>query len=357
MYYELGTPECGFNITHVNKFAAAHDAAAKDLDMRFNMYDSEFDKCDWSKDPELSWDNLLDIRAQQIAAKGKPVVLNFSGGTDSYTIYKVFERNKLRIDAVFLKIRETEPDASRMKQVYELLNAGLYDPTIKIITWKESGGLIDSYYDSPDWIWEGGDRTTDNYVASLLGTDDFVSIIGLEKPRLWFDHTGVYSYQDDENFVRAMPSKTIDCFYISPDLPELHIKQSYILKNYIKTLLPGAGVAELSKYNNIHNPTTFDWHLYSFKGCGRFGDLNASHLQHQATARTNLEIPKIGGDFIFNGMGADWFKALAGSKTLKNYTDGIMSVVHDAAADYLHVKRDNFYGMRLFKSKHYKMTF
>ena len=92
MYYEVGTAP---TVKFTNRFMAAHHAGTHNLNMRFNMYDSVFDHSDWSREPDLTWDQLLDIRAQQIAAKNKPIVLYFSGGTDSYTIYKVFERNNI----------------------------------------------------------------------------------------------------------------------------------------------------------------------------------------------------------------------------------------------------------------------
>ena len=75
----------------------------------FYFYETEFDALDWTKEPTETWDQLLDRRAQQIAAKGKPIVLNFSGGTDSYTIYKVFERNNIHIDEIIIRVGFKNP--------------------------------------------------------------------------------------------------------------------------------------------------------------------------------------------------------------------------------------------------------
>ena len=364
--YEVGCDPATPFIPIANRFHAAHHAGTHNLDMRFNMYDDVFDLCDWSREPDMSWDQLLDIRAQQIAAKNKPIVLYFSGGTDSYTIYKVFERNKIHIDIMYTRPRFDEEPASWV-QVMDLFNQGLYDRTTKIILRGDHSDVHDKSYNNPNWIWEGGiknhfsmltgDRESNNYVANILGTDDFVGILGLEKPRLNFTSTGVYSYQDDENYSRPIENKQIDCFYISPDLPELHIKQSYMLLNYIKRIAKSNKLKDLAKFNNIHVPNKFDWLDYSIAGCGRYGDINLSSNQHQQMWGGGLTIPD--GKFTGNeyrGRGEAWFKPSVGTKMFKNYTDGIMSVVDDTAAKFLNIKRDNFFAMRGFKSKMYKLT-
>lgn len=365
MYYEVGTAP---TVKFTNRFMAAHHAGTHNLNMRFNMYDSVFDHSDWSREPDLTWDQLLDIRAQQIAAKNKPIVLYFSGGTDSYTIYKVFERNNIHIDIIYTRPRyDVHPEA--WIQVMQLFDQGLYDRTTKIVLRDD---LVDSHnkaYTNPNWIWESGiknqfsvlsgDTESNAHVADILGTDDFVGIIGLEKPRLSFTSTGVYSYQDDENYARPMGNKQIDCFYISPDLPDLHIKQSYMLLRYIKQVAkPNATTADLASFNHMHNPKYFDWLNYSLLGCGRYGDLNCSTQQHQQMWSGGLTIPsgKFTGD-EYQGRGSAWFKSSAGTQMFKNYTDGIMSVVNDKAAEFLNINQNNFFVMRSFPSKMYKLTF
>jgi hypothetical protein len=366
-YYEVGTPPETPFVRFTNRFLAAHYAGKHNLNMRFNMYDEVFDQCNWSLEPDLSWDALLDIRAQQIAAKNKPIVLYFSGGTDSYTIYKVFERNNIHIDAIYTRPRY-DCGTDSLVQVYELFDRGLYDKTTKIII-RDLDDANKKAYANPDWIWQdgvknqfsmlAGDSESNSHVAEIIGTDDFIGIIGLEKPRLKFMSTGVYSYQDDENYGRPMGNENIDCFYISPDLPDLHIKQSYMLLKYIKQLsAPQAMPIDLVKFNKIHVPFEFNWLDYSLKGCGRYGDLNLSDRQHLRTWAGGLTIPtgKFDGS-EFRGRGDTLFRSGIGTQMFKNYTDGIMSVVNDKAAEFLNINQNNFFGMRSFPSKMYKLTF
>jgi len=371
MFYEVGKQNIDPGFKFTNRFQAAHYAGTNKLNMHFNMYEDAFDKCDWTKEPNASWDHLLDIRAQQIAAKKKPIVLNFSGGTDSYTIYKVFERNKIPIDVIYTRPRTDVDKSLAWEKVFSFLNNEIYDKSTKIIIRDNLSEIHNNGYSHPDWIWDYGgrcqfsvmsmgDAESNMYVAKILGTDNFTSIIGLEKPRLFIDPTGIYSYQDDENYAsRVMSNNAIDCFYISPDLPELHIKQSYLLLKYLKSLCgENPRLIDLMKFNTAHNPLKFDWINYSILGCGRYGDLNMSHLQHQGMASVQLVIPdtKFTGDAL-RGRGGQLFKSFESTNMFKNYTDGIMSVINDTAGKFLQIEKDNFYRMRHFYSKFYKMSF
>ena len=362
MFYQVG------NQVFFNKFLSAQYAVQNKLTMHFNMYESAFDRCDWSQEPELSWDQLLDIRAHQIAAKNKPIVLNFSGGTDSYTIYKVFERNNIHIDVLNMRVWRGDRENSRAGQVYKLLDKGLYDPTTKIILDDDSVEKYRNFYSSPYWIFEkgmryqwgvrNGDTTSEQRLAETLGTTDFISVIGLEKPRLRIEGDQIYSYQDDENFGRVMPNLTLDCFYNSPDLPELHVKQSYMLLNYIKSQKPTAtSPGDLVEFNDMHDATLFDWLDYSIKGCGRFDDLNQSHLQHIGNLRQKMIIPTLGDPTSYYGRNYDWWDTLQGDIAQKNYLEGLMMVAQSDAGRSLLWNQNNFYSMKQFRSKHYSMTF
>lgn len=362
MFYQVGD-RC-----FTNKFLAAQHAVENNLEVRFNMYGSVFDHCDWSREPDLSWDQLLDIRAHQIAAKNKPIVLNFSGGTDSYTVYKVFERNNIHIDVLNVRLHPGEWENNRFRQVYEFLNQGIYDPLTRIVTKTDSADTYRDMYSNPYWIFEkgtryhwgaigNGDHIAEKYLSQVLGTDDFISIIGLEKPRILFRNNRVYSIQDDENYPRVMANRTLDCFYISPDLPELHVKQSYMLLNYIKSLNPNAACPDdLEEFNNMHNPNKFDWLDYSIKGCGRFGDINMSSIQHQANYAQQIIMPNLGATLAYQGRNSDWWNALQGDVAQKNYLAGLMLVADSDTGRFLLNQHDNFYSMKQFPTG-YEMVF
>jgi hypothetical protein len=366
MYYEVG-PSARFT----NKFLAAQHADRTNLDIHFNLYEDAFDSTDWSREPVFSWDQLLDIRARQIEAKHKPIVLYFSGGTDSYTIYKVFERNQIKLDAIYLRKRPDHADET-YKLVHELFSAGLYDPDTRILIDDDYPNALAKAYDSEDWLWNvnarqifgvlGPDRCTHNFISAALGRDDFVSLTGYEKPRLKITQDGVYSFQDDDNFSKLMVLPGIDCFFISPDLPELHVKQSYMLLNYIKSLKPTAAcAADIVDFNDLHIPSKCDWLDYSIKGCGRFGDLNRSDVQHMGNLSTIMTLPasgKFDGSEV-SGRPARWFQDFykTNRKIFNNFTNGYMSVLSDPTGKLLLRDPTNVFNLKHFFSKMYQITF
>lgn len=369
IYYCVGTKK--FN----NKFLAAREAVATGKNIYFDLHDAAFDQCNWLVEPAETWDQLLDIRANQLAAKNKPIVLNFSGGTDSLTIYEVFKRNNIHIDVIYLRVRlgANGAEDESLKTVYEFLNRGVYSSNTKVVVRDESPRLLEEMYSDPDWIWTKGLRYhfsvdhvvdsnnfQDSTIENILKTDDYISVTGVDKPRLLFTDHGVYSYQDDTPFTRKFSSNVIDCFYISPDLPELHIKQSYMLLKHIKSLNPLAkSPAELMAFNDFHNPNKFHWLDYSINGCGRYGDINQSPRQHLLNGNSALHIPESGifSGSEYKGRGRDWYQSLVGTQVFKNYTQGIMSVASDAAGKYLLTDPTNFYSIKPIKSKHYRLAY
>lgn len=354
----------------LNKFQAASEAYRTNQEIYFNLYEKAFDQVDWSTDPAMSWDSLLDMRAQQIASKKQPIVLSFSGGTDSYTIYKVFERNNIPIKAIFMRYRRDNRSQSMYQQVFEFFKQGVYDSNCEIICSSDEEDMLPRMYYNREWIWD----TADRYTFSIWGGtgadaelmkekfgEDVINVIGLDKPRLKFNcHNGkVYSFQDDINYVRPMNSSNLECFYISPDLPELHVKQSYLLKNYLKAKFNITHeTTDFSLVNQQWNPTKFPWLEYSYAS-GRFGDLGNSHLQHVNNLNSRLVVPQQGSikNAQFNGTGIDLFNSFKESVYYENYINGFLDVKNDGAGKYLGMTGPNLYDVRMFTSKMYELSF
>ena len=363
MYYQVGQE------IFISKFQAAENSLKTNIPIKFNCYDEAFDKADWSKDPQLSWDNLLDLRAKILADKNKPIILYFSGGTDSYTIFKVLERNNVPIHALYIRIRKVLE--STFVPVLKFVK-NIKDKNIKIIIEGDNIDFEDlaDRYDSEDWIWKSiikhqfNMRTceffNDRRISSFIGTDNFISLQGIEKPRLKFTETGVYSYQTDEHVPRVAGTHNSECFYITPELPELHIKQSYLLLKYAKSLMPNAtSTKDMMHLNNLHNPKKHDWSKYSIDGCGRFGDLNYSFMMHILMAEQKLILP-FDGDISkaeYQGISSSVWKSMKGSKIFKNYMNGVMSVVNDPVGKFLMRDTNNFYSLKEIPSKFYRLTF
>lgn len=369
IYWQVG------NEKFTNKWLAALHSAKTRQDIRFNLHDEAFDQVNWLKEPELTWDQLLDLRAQQIAKKHKPIVLNFSGGTDSYTIYQVFKRNRIHIDALYLRRRKTDLDYEINQEVLDFLQKEV-DPTTRVIIREDSAEVFAQAYDNPEWLLTqggnrfefsygfGGDAFGDAFLAQQLGTDDFVSVSGLDKPLLYFDWNGVYAYHTDFNFVRIPGSRTADAFYITDELPELHVKQCYMVLNYVRGLRPGALPRDLkndpANFNCMSQADKFSWQEYSIKASGRFGDLTRnSDIQHRAWQSGKLVLNSQGRIDIdsHQGAGQNWWRSLAGTRVWNNYTQAILDMHADPAGRIMFPDPTNLYKIKQFPSKYYKLHF
>jgi hypothetical protein len=355
-----------------NKFQAADYAYNTNQKIFFKLFETAFDRADWSQEPKHSWDELLDIRARQIEAKGLPIILHFSGGTDSYTIYKVFERNNIHIDVLYFRPRNDPNLELLYNQVFEFLNKGIYDPFCKIIIESDVDGvdLLHESYHSEDWVWDtsqrytfgvqGGNGVEHEKLCKMLGKDA-ISVAGYDKPRIHFETDGTpYSFQDDINYVRPMNCDGIDCFYINPELPELHIKQSYMLKNYLKTkfeLNINSTPKEFNRANFQYNPQNMNWNEYA-TASGRFGDIANSHSQHLKGIQSQLIVPDSENylDAVCSGVGERLFEALKGTITFKNYVTSMIAVRKGSVGKYFNLTGNDLHQIPIINSRYYQMT-
>lgn len=361
--------QVGFQ-TFADKFQAASEASRTGKPMHFNLYESAFDNVDWTKEPVLSWNQLLDIRAKQIADKNRPIVLHFSGGTDSYTIYKVFERNNIHLTALVFNYRGDEPEYQHLYSgVQAFLKRGIYDPHCEIIL--DDYNRSDKFkliYSNQDWSWTTQERWAfgiysgggngDQSLCERFGTD-IISVIGTDKPRLHFTSDGVYSFQDDAPWLRHMKNPRLDSFFINSELPELHVKQSWMLKKHLQHKYNiSSATSNYQVVNQQYNPAKFFWAEYS-QACGRYGDLANSHVQHLTNLNTRLTLPTSGqvNDAEYTGLSRKVFERLKQTNTLENYISGLVAAASDRAGKYLGMSNQNLLSIKSFYSKSYQMPY
>ena len=81
-----------------NEFLAQYESYKSGCSIKFYCNDDLYDNLNWLNEPEESMDVLMDIHALNLRQKYDYIILNWSGGTDSHTIYNVFKRNNIHID-------------------------------------------------------------------------------------------------------------------------------------------------------------------------------------------------------------------------------------------------------------------
>lgn len=349
-----------------NKFLAYLESCRKNIPVKFNLFESAFDLADWSKEPEESWDLLMDIRAQQIAALNKPIILSFSGGTDSLTIYHVFVRNNIKIDALYIKFKNDPKEQLLYNDVFPFIEAEQAKHGFQVLYSNETTDYLDSVYSTPEWVFSnkqlrvhfsigtGFTNIEDLPAFDKNISDDYVFVLGAEKPRIKITSNRFYSYQSDTTWNGYFEPRN-EFFFVSPSLPELHIKQSYMLANYIIKLAKKEN-KPLEYYNNIHDVHKFDYLDYSTQGCGRIGDLANSREQKVMNRHNGLVIADTGIQYIGRSSEilTEGFKN--NSSYAINYINGLRMLKSDSVIGEMFQSDTNYYSVIDINSKGYELT-
>lgn len=349
-----------------NKFLAFIRSQETGLHLKFDFFEKEFDQANWSKDPDLTWDQLLDIRANQIANMKKPIVLGFSGGTDSYTIYQVFKRNNIKIDAVFLRYKDDPKEKDMYENVLSFIENEKSKYGFKTILIKDDSRFFDQVYSNEEW-WLSSEPVRINFsvavglqdIEHFYGYDttidnDFVLVMGMDKPRIKIIDNKMYSYLQDTTFNNYCHDRH-EYFFSSPNLPELHIKQSYMLGKYIRHLSETTN-KPISYFENIHNPLFFNYQDFAYNGCGRFGDLANSVKQKILNRECSLYIDN--DKIFYNGRSEDALIGGINSESMysKNYINGLKSMRADSKLKNIFTDEKNYYSIIDIDSKYYRLN-
>jgi hypothetical protein len=248
----------------------------------FYVFDEEFRKYDWAREPETSWDDLLTRRAQQLREKYDVLILAFSGGTDSITIYNIFRRNKIFIDEITIAYQGGEASDIFPKENVRWLQKNHYDPKTKITIRSKNGNKVDSTFRSEDWIIVDTVHSAfqfDSIYPSrelLLNAQEaykdkkWTIIIGMEKPHIFKKNDRWYATHLDKIYGQSLATNT-ECFYTTGDMPEIQIKQCHMARRYAEiTYRPKNG---WSSWSNAGKISVQDYNDYASLGCGRDTEL------------------------------------------------------------------------------------
>ena len=87
-----------------NIYLALYESFKTRLEIKFYCYDHEYDQHDWTIEPETSLDQLMSEFAWRLRNRYERLILLWSGGTDSHTIYNIFRTNQIPIDEIIVKV-------------------------------------------------------------------------------------------------------------------------------------------------------------------------------------------------------------------------------------------------------------
>jgi len=212
---------------------------------KFVCYDSIFKSLDWTVEPSESIRELIDARTRQLAQRYDKIILAFSGGTDSITVYNSFIRQNIFIDEIIISYSpytEAHPVANA-----DWLLKNHPDKLTRITVLNRNDPQYYTKFKNEDWVLENsGNLGYFNLSApgayfyrhcvDSWGNTNWAMIIGYEKPNIIRENNQWLAVHLDKVIKPSLSYPNLEYFFLTPDFPQLHLKQNHMLLRYIKKM-------------------------------------------------------------------------------------------------------------------------
>lgn len=276
-----------------NKLEAILEANQSGSWIEWDYHDAIFGQHDWAIEPPVSLMDLYKERAIQLRESYDHLVLFYSGGVDSWNILKTFIDNNIRLDEIYMfgafqaeekKYRELgsskEPGyyTREIQQSLPLVKKLAEERKIKVNVYDWTTHILEAAND-PDWIWTAGVRFDPTCMVrskfhkvfrehnELLHRGKKVGFVyGVDKPRLLRDDSKIYfAFLDVIMTTGTLPTNDIlgeywendEYFYWTPNLPELAIKQSHVVVNWLRSQNKIHLIKHMSDIGSFHDESYY----------------------------------------------------------------------------------------------------
>lgn len=266
-------------------------------DIQFNFNDDKMSELDWTVEPSASLSDLYAQRAHQLRAKYDHLVLFYSGGIDSHVILNTFYKNNIKIDEIItIGNRKYLDESAKINQ--EVFGKAL--PYLDTLNLKKFGTktsytdigqmIIDQYQDpfhfenfmyyhnGPLSPWYKSYRSpmfklqNQKHVEISNSGKKICYMYGYDKPNMFnIDGKWCFKFTDSVSdfAVRPYVYKTMlggaltnyydEPFFVTPDLPEMTIKQCHLVTAALKSITSQKD-GRLTPVENIANTGPFIEH-------------------------------------------------------------------------------------------------
>jgi hypothetical protein len=271
MEIKLPNDKLGYYTVGNRKFYGKLDAVLyaqhtlSDINWHFN--NEILNAYDWTVEPETSLNELYYKRAKQLREEYDYIIVMASGGADSTNIIYSFLKNGIHLDEVFMGaplsgLKNFNWDSSDLRSsnlISETKFAQLPLATEIKTNWPNVKVTIHDFfedmmeYKGDDWMLHGGHwvhATVSRYsferhahIKNLAESGKKIAkIFGADKPFLIRNETGeIYNSIIDVSCQVGIQKSTLEeypnletvYFYLTPDMPEIMIKQSHVLAKWL----------------------------------------------------------------------------------------------------------------------------
>lgn len=300
------------NIKYYTKYELRKDNSVNVNNIIYKPSNGFWDTINWKVEPSKSFDELKTERAFQLRDKYKYLILYFSGGGDSNTVLNTFLKNKIFIDEIRLNSYDFTTNSKILFPSYDLIAYNYlqkiekYIPKTKIIYNRITPRIFLDFIveDHHKKVYDAGfvnkiARTPLSDFPSKFNygkyqSDDYGFIMCEFKPSLRIGENNKYYAV---LFSTAVLTKSLswDYFFTTSDLPELHIKQCYMLKNYLKIDFKEYFESYLG-YITESKKSSYKYLIR--KICRDIGDYRSEVL---TTGFSSIKPTKDGKDYIITG--------------------------------------------------------
>lgn len=242
-------------------------------DITWHYNDDAWDKFDWSQEPPGELADYYLQRAKDLRSRYKTLILRFSGGADSTNILKTCVDNDIKIDVIAVNEYYHAWNVPRTEHLGSLEKVHLVDPYLELLE-KQGYEFQKMYLDTtmffdivtdPDWIFKVNSprfkivdiqapRTALHPNLAQYNNPDTCIISGIDKPGIWCMHDKIWYFSIPDIYSCMCDPSISDMvqepFYWTADMPELLIKQSHAVKNYMRTKLDNFPISVNHRFIN-----------------------------------------------------------------------------------------------------------
>jgi hypothetical protein len=268
-YYKVG------NEKFKSKTIAAIRATELKLKMTWHFHDDIFASVKPTGHVDLK--QLYKQRALQLREKYDYLILNYSGGSDSWTVLNTFLENNIKLDHIFVKWPKSAVDKGfytpnkedrtafnfasewdfTLKKDLEWLVQAHPEITIEVGDWLDN--LNENYFTDDLFQKTVNDNFMTNMLRGHYGSEKekllvdkglkVGSIYGVDKPLIMIAGSKCYFYFMDQATATCPPRpenpEGTEYFYWTPDMPQIAVEQAYKVYQWHKI--------NSDKKNFIHN--------------------------------------------------------------------------------------------------------
>lgn len=332
-------------IPYYNELLARYVSYQTGKPVKFICYSQEKDLLNWLVEPSESLDELMLAEAIRIRNSVEYLILSWSGGTDSNTIYNIFVRNNIHIDEIVVWYDEVDSIAYP-KDHAEWLVKNHPDPTTIISPRDRFDPESKSkMVNNDDWIWQNtamiarlnlavADVPMQEYCQKQSNGRTWCLLNGQEQPEVYSEDGLWYATHNTRTYRNVMGFDNSICFYA---LPKLTLKQAHMAKTALKIM----GKTKIGDGGWTFGPRTPEEYQYWATCIGRHSELNLGRSYQQKRAEVQIDYLPIKPDSIDGELTAPYDSHLTrliqqDHSLVKTFQNGIRNVLYEKDfCDYL----------------------